>query len=233
LKIEDRRLRIPKARHSNRQSTIGNRQFLLSVLLLLAALASACAGRRQPVFAPVAREEAQRALSAWSDVVARAEARGVARLLYEARVSRGPFRMSGTLAVQESPAGIEATLSGPFGDAVARYEDGALRGDGIRPIRIDPDELRWLLAGIWKGREAPVVAGMAGEEALLRWTGKDPVDGVLDVARGRFKSVRVTRPEGSIVATYSGQDSSWPGEIELEDLGSGNTLRLKLVAAEK
>jgi hypothetical protein len=196
-------------------------------------LAPACVGRRQPVFAPAAREEVERALSVWGDAVARAEARGGARLLYEARVSRGPFRMSGTLAVQESPEGVEATLSGPFGDAIARYTNGALRGNGIRPIRIDPDELRWLLAGIWKGREAPVVAGMDGEAALLRWTGKEPVDGILDVARGRFKSVKVTRAEGAIAATYSGGDSSWPGQIELEDLGSGNSLRLKLVASEK
>ena len=141
--------------------------------------------------------------------------------------------MSGTLAVQELPAGIEATLSGPFGDAVARYEDGALRGNGIRPIRIDPDELRWLLAGVWKGREAPVVVGMNGEVALLRWTGEESVDGILDVVRGRFKSVRVTRAEGAIAASYSGEGSAWPEQIELEDLGSGNTLRLKLVAAEK
>ena len=165
--------------------------------------------------------------------MARADARGDARLLYEAHVSRGPFGMTGTLAVQESPAGLEATLSGPFGDAIARYSEGALRGNGIRPIRIDPDELKWLLAGIWKGREAPVVAGMDGETALLRWPGKEPVDGILDVASGRFKSVKVTRAEGAIAAAYSGEDSSWPGLIELEDLGSGNTLRLKLVAAEK
>lgn len=222
-----------KSRLPNPESKIQNPTSVLFGLLLLAALAPACAGRRQPTFAPAAREDAQRALSVWSDAVARAEARGNARLLYEAHVSRGPFGMTGTLAVQESPTGIEATLSGPFGDAVARYSDGALRGNGIRPIRIDPEELRWLLAGIWKGREAPVVAGTAGETALLRWPGKDPVDGILDVANGRFKSVKVTRAEGAIAATYFGGDASWPGLIELEDLGSGNTLRLKLVASEK
>jgi hypothetical protein len=192
----------------------------------------ACAGRRQPVFAPAAGEKAEGALSAWSEAVARAEARGGARLLYEAQVSRGPFRMSGTLAVQDLAAGVEATLSGPFGDVLPRYTDGALRGNGIRPIRIDAGELRWLLAGVWKGRETPVVAGMDGEDALLRWTGREPVEGILDVARRRFKSVKVTRAEGAIVATYSGDDSSWPGQIELEDLGSGSTLRLKLVASE-
>jgi len=217
----------------NPKSKIQNPKSVLLGLLLLATLAPACTGRRQPSFAPAAREEAQRALSVWSDAVARAEARGNARLLYEAHVSRGPFGMTGTLAVQESPGGIEATLSGPFGDAIARYSDGALQGNGIRPIRIDPEELRWLLAGIWKGREAPVVAGTSGGAALLRWPGKDPVDGVLDVANGRFKSVKVSRAEGAIAATYSGEAAPWPGQIDLEDLGSGNTLRLKLVASEK
>lgn len=184
------------------------------------------------MFAPAARDEAERALSAWSGSVARAEARGGARLLYEARVSRGPFRMSGTLAVLESPAGIEATLSGPFGDAIARYSDGALRGDGLRPIRIEPEQLQWLLAGTWRGRETPQVAGMDGRDALLRWAGNDLVEGILDVASGRFKSVKVMRSEGSIVATYTGESCCWPAQIDLEDLASGNTLRLKLVATE-
>ena len=222
-----------KFRLPNPKSKVQNPKSVLFGLLLLLALAPACAGRRQPAFAAAAGEDAQRALSVWGDAVGRAEARGNARLLYEARVSRGPFGMSGTLAVQESPAGIQATLSGPFGDVIASYSDGALRGSGIRPIRIDSDELRWLLAGIWKGREAPVVAGMNGETALLRWPGKEPVDGILDVASGRFKSVKVTRAEGAIEATYSGEKSSWPALIELEDLGSGNALHLKLVAIEK
>lgn len=217
----------------NLKSKTGNLRLSLTLFLLLGvAVAPGCAGRRQPVFAPAAREDAERALSAWNDAVARAEARGNARLLYEARVSRGPFRMSGTLAVRESPEGVDATLSGPFGDAIARYADGALRGNGIRPIRIAPEALRWLLAGVWKGHEAPVVAGMDGQDALLRWTGTDTVDAVLDVAGGRFKSVKVARAEGAIAATYSEESSSWPRRIEIEDLASGNTLRLTLVASE-
>ena len=215
----------------NRQSKIKNLQFLLA-LVLLAIGAYSCAGRRQPVFTPAAGEEAERALSAWSEAVARAEASGAARLLYEARVSQGPFRMSGTLAVQQSAAGVEAMLSGPFGDAIARYTDGALRGNGIRPIRIAPEELRWLLAGIWKGDETPAVGGINGQDALLRWTGKEQVDGILDLARGRFKSVNVARAEGAIAASYSGEGSPWPQRIELKDLGSGYTLRLTLVATE-
>jgi hypothetical protein len=222
---------VREARVFNPESKIQDLKSLLS-LVLLATLTYSCAGRRQPVFTPAAREEAERALSAWSDAVARAEARGAARLLYEARVSQGPFRMSGTLAVQQSAAGVEALLSGPFGDAIARYTDGALRGNGIRPIRIAPEELRWLLAGVWKGDETPAVGGLNGQDALLRWTGKEQVDGILDLARGRFKSVNVARAEGAIAASYSGEGSPWPQRIELKDLGSGYTLRLTLVASE-
>jgi hypothetical protein len=55
---------------------------------------------------------------------------------------------------------------------------------------------------------------------------------VIDVARARFKSLRIKRSEGTIAATYSGELSTWPRRIELEDLTTGNTLRLTLVAAE-
>jgi len=198
----------------------------------MVALNAACAGRRQPVFVPAAREEAERALTVWRDAAARAETRGSARLLYEARVSRGPFRMSGTLAVEESWRAVNATLSGQFGDVVARYEDGALRGNGIRPILVAPDELRCLLAGIWKGAQEPAVAGMDGRDALLRWTGRERVEGVLDLASGRFKSLKVTRPEGAIFATYSGDTSSRPQRVEIEDVKSGNSLRLSLIGVE-
>jgi hypothetical protein len=225
------RLVITDARRFNRKSPIENRQFLLPILLF-ALLVPGCAGRRRPVFVPAAREEADRALTAWRDAVARAEARGPARLLYEARVSQGPFRMSGTLAVLDSGHSVDATLSGPFGDVVARYADGALRGNGIRPVLVAPDELRWLLAGAWKGAEEPVVAGLDGQDALLRWTSRERVEGVLDIAAGRFKSVKVTRSEGGIVATYSGETSSRPQRIELEDVKSGNSMRLSLVGVE-
>jgi hypothetical protein len=217
---------------SNPKSKIQNPKFGLLAVLLFALLAPACAGRRQPVFVPAAREEAERALNAWRDAVARAEARVPARLLYEARVSQGPFRMSGTFAVLESRHAVDATLSGPFGDVIARYADGAMRGNGIRPVQVAPEELRWLLAGIWKGEEEPAVAGMDGQDALLRWTSREQVEGILDLAAGRFKSLKVTRPEGGLVATYSGDTSSRPQRIELEDVKSGNRMRLTLIAAE-
>ncbi len=222
--------RVASSLLASAKSTIRRPRF--AGVFLLIALGAGCAGRRQPVFVPAAAEEAGRALSAWRNAVARAEAHGPARLLYEARVSRGPFRMSGTLAVLESAGAVDATLSGPFGDVVARYADGALRGDGIRPILIAPQELQWLLAGIWKGAEEPVISGMSGQDALLRWMGRENVEGVLDIPAGRFKSLKVTRSEGAISAAYSGDPSDWPQRIELEDVKSGNTLRLSLIGVE-
>jgi hypothetical protein len=215
----------------NPRSRIQNPKFLLAVLLLLTVI-PACAGRRQPVFAPAAREDAERAIASWREAVARAGSRGPARLLYEARVSQGPFRMSGTLAVREGRRTVDATLAGPFGDPIARYGEGALRGNGIRPIAIEEEELRWLLAGAWKGSTPPEVAGVVGEDALLRWSGAEQVEGVIDVPRSRFKSLRITRSEGAIAATYSGGSADWPGRIELEDLRTGNALRLTLLAAD-
>ncbi len=202
------------------------------VLLALALAVPACAGRRQPVFAPAAREEADRAIAAWREAVAKADARGSARLLYEARVSQGPFRVSGTLAVSEKPGSVEAVLAGPFGDPIARYSEGALQGNGIRPIAIEPDELRALLGGVWRGSSQPNVDGIHGREALLRWSGGEEVEAVLDVDASRFKSIQVTRSEGAITAEYPGDAGSWPQRIELRDRRSGNALRLVLIASE-
>ena len=193
---------------------------------------AACAGRRPPVYAPAAREEAERAIAAWRESVSRADSLGPARLLYEARVSQGPFRMTGTLAVRDGPRAVDANLAGPFGDSVARYEEGALRGKNIQPIAIEADQLRWLLGGAWKGSAAPEVAGVDGRDALLRWSGRQEVEAVIDVSRARFKSLRIKRSEGAMAATYSGEASSWPQRIDLEDLKSGNTLRLVLIATE-
>lgn len=218
-----------------RDSQFTTRAFRGRALLLLALLvAPACAGRRQPVFAPAAREDAERAIAAWSEAVARADAGGPAHLLYEARVSQGPFRTTGTLAVRQGPRSVEATLAGPFGDALARYSDGALRGDGIRPIAIEQEELRWLLAGAWKGRQPPLVAGTdgSGTNALLRWDGPEQVEAVLAVPSARFRSLQVRRRDGAIAATYPDDSAGRPRRIDLKDLASGNTLRLTLLAAE-
>jgi hypothetical protein len=140
--------------------------------------------------------------------------------------------MSGTLAVSEKPGSVEAVLSGPFGDPIASYSDGALRGNGVRPIAIAPEELRSLLAGVWKGSREPRVEGIHGHEALLRWSGEEDVEGVLDLEAARFESIRVTRAEGAITAEYPGDPGSWPPRIDLRDRRSGNALRLVLIAAE-
>ena len=86
---------------SAQESQFPIHSFLWMVLLALVPLMPACAGRRSPLFVPAAREDADRAIASWRDSVARADSRGPARLLYEARVSQGLFRMSGTLAVRE------------------------------------------------------------------------------------------------------------------------------------
>ena len=215
----------------NSQITIHN-SFRLALPISALALSLACVSRRAPVFAPAVREDAERAISAWREAVARADV-GPAKLLYEARVSQGLFRMSGTLAVRDRARSIEATLAGPFGDPVARFTDGALRGKGIKPIAVDEEELRWLLSGVWKGEEAPVVAGMDHDDALLRWSnGTEQVEAILDVSRARFRSLQVRRREGAIAARYPDETAGRPRRIDLEDLGSGNALHLTLLAAE-
>lgn len=163
--------------------------------------------------------------------MARANALPPARLLYETRVSQGPFHSSGTLAVRDEGGVLEATLTGAFGSPLARYSAGALRGEGLRPVVISPDQMRWLLAGVWKD-DSPRVEGIDGGDALLRWRGSDLVEGVLDIATSRFKSLEISRAEGKILATYSGAADAWPRRIELEDLGSGGKLKLTLIAAE-
>ena len=161
----------------------------------------------------------------------RAESLGAARLLYDARLFQGLLSLSGTLAVRVSPDSIDATLTGPFGAPLARYEDGALRGDGIRTLAIAPEQLRWLLAGVWEG-ETPTVVGLDGRDALLRWNGGEQVEGVIDLGESRFLSVRVARTGGAILATYSGALDPWPRRLEVQDLRSGSKLRLTLVAQE-
>jgi len=192
---------------------------------------TACAGRRAIHFAPASVEESARILASWRQSVERADV-GPARLLYDAKVSQGPFRMSGTLAVKAGARSVEATLSGPFGDTLASYRGGMFTGKNIKPLSIDEEELRWLLAGAWRGSGPPEVGGANGGQALLRWTVGEKVEAVLDVAGSRVRSLEVKRREGAILATYTGEDPGRPRQIELEDLGSGNTMKLTLVAAE-
>lgn len=205
---------------------------LLAVALVVPLLCARCAPKAPRSYAPAAPEETRRALAAWDQAVARADSLGPARLLYEARMIQGLFSLPGTLSVQQAPGVVEATLAGPFGNPVARYADGALAGEGIRPLRAEPEDLRSLLAGIWR-KGGPEVAGFRDGNALLRWGSAEAVEAVLDVATARLRSLTVVRQDGSIAAVYSGRFDPWPERVELEDGRSGNKLRLVLIGQER
>lgn len=171
-------------------------------------------------------------LAAWSRAVERADALGSSRLLYDARIIQGLLHVPGTLSVTQAPGRLDATLAGPFGNVLARYADGALGGEGIRPLRVAPEDLRSLLAGVWR-KGTPRVAGIAGEEGLLSWDDPEPAEAVLDVDAAQLRSLKVTAGEGTLEARYSGEFSPWPTRLELEDAGTGNRLRLTMLGNEK
>ena len=204
---------------------------LAGVLVLAVVAGSGCASRG-PIFAPAGGEEVARALEAWRSSVARAEQLPPSRLLYEARLTQGMGKWTGTLAVTESAGRVEASLTGPFGSPVAAYADGELRGERIRTLAIGPEDLRSLLAGVWKAAD-PRVRGVNRGDALLVWgDAATHVEGVLDVEGGRFRSLEVSRPEGKIVAAYAGTADPWPTQIALQDSASGARMRLKLLTRE-
>lgn len=164
--------------------------------------------------------------------MARAESVPTARLLYQARISQGLARSSGTLAVRLTPDTVAATLAGPFGATLARYEDGALTGEGIRPISVESSALRAILCGAWREPGA-IVTGIADDAGRLRWEGPTRVEGVLDVPRAVFESLRIERPEGSIEAVYAGARDPFPEKIDLEELRTGSHVKLTRVGLEK
>lgn len=152
------------------------------------------------------------------------------RLLYDARLSEGLVKFPGTLAVTAQPDRLEATLTGPFGTPLARYESGVLEGKGLRPIPLDAEELRAVLAGVW--RATPEIAGARGDQVLIRFPGARPVEAVLDVPQERLESIHISRPEADLVATYEGARDPWPEKILLEDRRSNRRVQLTLVAKE-
>lgn len=201
-------------------------------LLLFATLASAtwsCSSRPAP-FKPAGAEDALLALGAWENALARADSLPAVRLLYDARLSEGLVKFPGTLAVILQPDRLEATLTGPFGSQLAHYASGVLEGRGLRPIPLDAEELRAVLAGVW--RTPPEIAGARGNQVLMRFPGRDRVEAVLDVAQARLDSLHLTRPEADLVATYDGARDPWPERITLEDRRSGRRVQLTLVAKE-
>ncbi|MEO8189957.1 MAG: hypothetical protein ABI682_06410 [Acidobacteriota bacterium] len=196
-------------------------------LVVLAGCASRGAAPRQ--FAPAGPEQTLRAASAWREAVARSETLGPARLLYDSKVRQGIGSLSGTLAVSTDPVG--ATLTGAFGTTLATYANGALRGEKILPVAIDPEPLLWMLAGVWKSGP-PEVRGFQGEDALLGWDGDVRARAVLNVPAARFTSLTVERGGKTLEATYAGTCDPWPSRLEIRDMSSGSSLRLTLVGRE-
>jgi len=194
-------------------------------------LAVACASRTGRGFPPATAGGAAAAQESWERAVARARLNGDANLLYDASLAQGLLRSHGTLAVRLRGDRVEGTLAGPFGSPIATYADGQLRGEKLQPVRLAPEQLRAVLAGIWTGG-APAIVGEEGVEVLLRWTGEDEVEGVFDVGRGELLSLRVKRPEGELEARFSGARDPWPDRIEIEERRTGSRLLLKLLSRE-
>ena len=205
------------------------RRRLALVVSALVFLTWSCTSRPAP-FRPAGAEDARRALDSWQNALARADSLPAVRLLYDARLSEGLVKFPGTLAVNAQPDRLEATLTGPFGSLLARYGSGVLEGKGLRPIPLDAEELRAVLAGVW--RATPEIAGARGNQVLIRFAGDRLVEGVLDVAEGHLDSLHIPRPEADLVATYEGRRDPWPEKISLEDRRSGRRVQLTLVAKE-
>ncbi len=201
----------------------------LWLIALVLGAAAGCASRT-PAFGPVGIDESRRALDAWATALERADSLGPTRLLYDAKMSEGLVKFPGTLAVDARPGRLEATLTGPFGSPIARYASGVLEAKGARPIPLEPEELRAVLAGVW--RTPARVEGARAGQTLLRFTGREPVEAVLDVEQARLETLKIERPEAELVATYSGRVDPWPEKITIEDRRTGKTLELTLVAKE-
>lgn len=209
-----------------------SRRRAFRALLLVASLGASAYGcaSRPAAFGPAGAEDSRRTLDAWGAALERADSLGPARILYEAKMSEGLVRIPGTLSVEARSDRLEATLVGPFGSPVARYSSGVLEANGAKPIPLDAEELRAVLAGVW--RSPPRVEGAREGESLIRFIGPDRVEAVLDVASTRVETLKIERPEAELVATYSGRLDPWPEKITIEDRRSGKTLRLTMVARE-
>lgn len=200
-----------------------------ALALFLVAFGAACASR-PPAFGPAGADDSRQALAAWEGALARADLQGPVRLLYDVKMSEGLLKVPGTLAVEALPGKLEATMTGPFGSPIARYASGVLEARGARPLPLEAEELLSLLAGVW--RATPQVAGARSGEALLRFDGREPVEGVLDLARSRLASLRIERAGADLFAIFSGKLDPWPEKISIEDRRSGRRLELALVARE-
>ena len=199
------------------------------MIAAIAGVSSGCASRI-PAFGPPGVDESRLALDAWATALERADSLGPSRLLYDAKMSEGLVKFPGTLAVDARPGYLEATLTGPFGSPIARYASGVLEAKGARPIPLEAEELRAVLSGVW--RTPARVEGARAGQSLLRFTGRDPVEAVLDVGGARLERLKIERPEAEVVATYSGRLDPWPEKVTIEDRRTGKMLQLTLVAKE-
>jgi hypothetical protein len=163
----------------------------------------------------------------------RADSLPPSRLLYDAKFGEGPVKAPGNLAVVARRDSLTARATGPLGGELGTYEDGAFRGKKGEEDFLDPELLRGVLAGVWRGA-MPVVAGADGDDGLLRWkaAGGVVVEGILDVPGARLKSLRVEGPRGKLFVEFSGTFDPWPEVVLLSDLKSGRSLKLRCVAVE-
>jgi hypothetical protein len=200
--------------------------------LLLVALGAACApARRHHDFRPAAVADGERALIAWSEALARGASLPPSRLLYEAKLSRGLGKISGTLAMSVGESRLEGILAGPFGRPLARIVGGVVEAEGGTPFPVEPQELRALLSGTWPFG-APEVRGIDGQAALLSWSAPRPAQAVLELKNARLSSLSLTDPRGEIEAYYDGAFSPWPEKVELTEKRTGNRIRLTLSGKE-
>ena len=201
----------------------------VALALFLAAFGAACASRT-PAFRPAGADDSRQALAAWQNALVRADSQGPVRLLYDVKMSDGLLKVPGTLAVEALPGKVEATMTGPFGSPIARYASGVLEAKGAKPLPLEAEELLSLLAGVW--RATPQVAGARTGQTLLRFAGREPVEGVLDLAGSRLASLRIERAGADLFAIFSGKLDPWPEKISIEDRRSKRRLELTLVARE-
>ena len=163
----------------------------------------------------------------------RADSLPPSRLLYDAKFGKGAVKAPGNLAVVARRDSLTARATGPLGGELGTYKDGAFHGKEGEGEFLDPELLRGVLAGVWRGA-APVLVGAEGDDGLLRWNAAGGVvaEGVLDVSGARLRSLRVRGPRGNLFAEFSGAFDPWPEVVLLSDVKSGRSLKLRRVAVE-
>ncbi len=191
-------------------------------------------------FGPAGAEDVRVAISAWTAAQQRADSLPPSRLLYDARMgTSGLPSVPGTLAVTYGGGRVStASLTGPFGSRVAEYGHGVITGDDRKAFVVDPDALRSVLAGVWRGSSdaaGPAIAGRDGGDCLLTWSGGANAyraEAVLDLASERLRSLALSGAGGRLSITYAGEFHPWPERIALKEESSGRSLSLSLIATE-